>query len=1314
MHVEQVPGLLASPDVQIMALKVLGPLAARITGSLAARWNAGKEARKELDTATVRAFVLSAEAAYSPGIHDASNWLDSVSQFLDDVLTDEVVEQLTKAVLTEGADSAAFFTAWQIAEAHARPVPSGFDMRELVQELPWHLADELLSSASKPGSRLYSAVELGLLRQIAGSLRPAQRISADELRIELLQLARSLDVEALTRRLPHYLPPGFDLSTMTRQVQVHRSVRSELQHGTSELQAYLPAEARARRDVAPIPLEDAVRTHPRLVILADPGMGKSWLIRSLTHQLASRAIETLQDEEGRLEDLVLPLPVRCDELSSLPDESLASALVTLIGRRHPGLLSPALSAWLEDYVGSGKGLLLLDALDENPYEQRATLSRLLDAWLVAAPNGRFVVTSRIAGYTAPPLTGEGITEAELQAFSDEDVAAALALWPLSDSRAARLRQQLRQRDLAGMARIPLLLALLCAVSADPGPLPATRAELYQRVLRRFLLHEHRPPAASPGHADRLLGVLAPVAAAFAEHPNGWVDLMSATSLRAAIRSAGSGFTELGLGADAVIEELSVAAGVLVPAGTQMSGRDQPYLFVHRTVQEYLTAIHVAGLPNSDLFATVQRHLWFDPDWRQPLMLLAPALAAEGRCEEYLRQLLDLAEDPFDIGLDVATAALFELPTEQARAVAALTWTAVLRLLHMETLRHPYRLGYSHRLSGLLRSPAGRTVTDRCLRLLRLTNDRRTQAAIIHGLTEDPSDEVTDALLTTLRASDDPYIVRLLARALAGRADQRVTEALLRALDVTTSDTAAAALVKAIAGRPEDAVTAALLRASAATPDRQEAAAEALGAQAGQAVTDALFRLLISPETLVRRAARRALSGRDDAHTTESLVKLFTTSSDSTLRNWAAEILGSVPGLAAEEALFDALVGEDSSRRRAASQALANRPGEQVTRKLLQIITLSDNDATLAALRALQDRPGTNVTSAFLDCFSRIEVSSTPTAWELETTIARGLAGRPGGSVTAALLRLATQPKPAYAAIRGLVGRSESAVTAALCSLAARDDSAELVRPLSQALEGRAGDNVARALVRLLQICTEPMPLSNIVRELGNHPGEPVTEALISLAHRTTHERVRVAFAGSLSGRPGAQVTRVLLDFLTSDDDDTLLATTKALADRPGEDVTRELFILLKHWLPAQGERMYLRPLSEALSHRNEEWLTDELLMLLRNSEHESTRRAAAGALREGPSETVVPRLLETVATSRDADTRAAAADALESGAPELAEHRLRMILDWAGDNPSRVLEVYAVANRLTAQCYGMLTVDRQAALRSELHLFKQRLPVRTD
>ena len=66
--------------------------------------------------------------------------------------------------------------------------------------------------------------------------------------------------------------------------------------------------------------------------------------------------------------------------------------------------------------------------------------------------------------------------------------------------------------------------------------------------------------------------------------------------------------------------------MLVPVGNP-SVREQVYIFLHRTIAEYLVARQLSEQPLPRRMAVVRAHQWFDPDWAEVIPMLGGLLSA---------------------------------------------------------------------------------------------------------------------------------------------------------------------------------------------------------------------------------------------------------------------------------------------------------------------------------------------------------------------------------------------------------------------------------------------------------------------------------------------------------------------------------------------------------------------------------------------------------------------------------------------------------------------------------------------------------------
>ena len=194
------------------------------------------------------------------------------------------------------------------------------------------------------------------------------------------------------------------------------------------------AEAMGQRVSEPMPVLDLLKQYDGLIVLGDPGAGKTTFLKYLALHLAL----------GREADLGLPprLPVL------VPLSAYANALAAKdvpLARfiadyyRDRGIDLP-LGAMLDQALAEGKALLLLDGLDEvkDLARRRDVVNRVVDFFTVQRQRGnKFILTSRIVGYDQVRRTIEGLVECTLVDFGDEDIALFIQKWSLAIEQAAQ-------------------------------------------------------------------------------------------------------------------------------------------------------------------------------------------------------------------------------------------------------------------------------------------------------------------------------------------------------------------------------------------------------------------------------------------------------------------------------------------------------------------------------------------------------------------------------------------------------------------------------------------------------------------------------------------------------------------------------------------------------------------------------------------------------------------------------------------------------------------------------------------------------------
>ena len=130
---------------------------------------------------------------------------------------------------------------------------------------------------------------------------------------------------------------------------------------------------------------------------------------------------------------------------------------------------------------------------------RRRLSRLIEALSRAYPACRYVVSSRLVGYTGAARLGEGFTTTTVRDFTMADVEQFLAYWhqlvavsQLGPGEQAERYAGVQTRQLVDAIRAnerirelainPLLLTVVALVHRDRVVLPDRRAELYACLL----------------------------------------------------------------------------------------------------------------------------------------------------------------------------------------------------------------------------------------------------------------------------------------------------------------------------------------------------------------------------------------------------------------------------------------------------------------------------------------------------------------------------------------------------------------------------------------------------------------------------------------------------------------------------------------------------------------------------------------------------------------------------------------------------------------------------------------------------------------
>ncbi len=419
-------------------------------------------------------------------------------------------------------------------------------------------------------------------------------------------------------------------------IPIQVTLERKYTHAVETTWGYAESEAELKRAYALNRLEEsqptqvdwkeAKKQHQRIIVLADPGMGKSTLLRREACLTAQEERQSLKNNNKKLEEVVFPLFLRLSDLAETPEE-IIDAIPVLIQRDYPETATQVMEL-LRKKLKIGKCLLLLDALDEVPTEhrQRQRLIEKLNRFAQRQPPCPIICTSRIVGYSGAFV--QGAKEVEIVPFSQKQTEEYIETWFRNAAgylnndavSASSLIRELRNKpQIRGLAQNPLLLSLICSLYQEKGlTLPARRCEVYEQAVRYMLgkWSKNRNPELNDAWIDAKTELLEELAYQFSCDGK---EIFTLRELRKTIDEylrSGNASTDFDkLSASLLISELSEQDGIL----QKLHKDGDQYLFLHRTFQEYLTASYLNQV--SDGIALAKAHFW-KYEWHETLSLLA--------------------------------------------------------------------------------------------------------------------------------------------------------------------------------------------------------------------------------------------------------------------------------------------------------------------------------------------------------------------------------------------------------------------------------------------------------------------------------------------------------------------------------------------------------------------------------------------------------------------------------------------------------------------------------------------------------------------
>jgi NACHT domain len=288
--------------------------------------------------------------------------------------------------------------------------------------------------------------------------------------VEATEQFNSSLCEQIQRRHCTIVPPHFDAAVKVPITDIYVFPRL----------IFAPTKRRQAFDVT---VREVLSGISRMVVLGNPGGGKSTLAQRIAFDIASRADERLAS--GRH---VTPIVIVLREYGAERKQRNVSIseFIELIANEKYQVKAP--TGAVEHLLTAGRFFVIFDGLDELlDSSYRREISETVESFCTRYPTVPVLVTSREVGYEQAPLDPRMFDLCRLAPFDTERVNEYARKWFALDSeltdaqRKSKADSFLRESTaVADLRSNPLMLALLCNIYRGENYIPQNRPEVYEK------------------------------------------------------------------------------------------------------------------------------------------------------------------------------------------------------------------------------------------------------------------------------------------------------------------------------------------------------------------------------------------------------------------------------------------------------------------------------------------------------------------------------------------------------------------------------------------------------------------------------------------------------------------------------------------------------------------------------------------------------------------------------------------------------------------------------------------------------------------